>query len=96
MWQAVQSVIVLLAILCSIVAPPSLCLAAADGGHEMIGTLDVCHSTSPALSARGSQPCVHESICYVPSPTLETFYEIVVSAVTPISISFPDERPPKI
>ncbi len=55
-WQAV---IVLLAIALTIFAPPALPLMIAQGGQAQIGTLDVCHSAAPALSANGEMPCLN-------------------------------------
>jgi hypothetical protein len=92
-WQAIS---LLLTIVVSIAAPPSLSLYVTDGGHVMIGTFDVCHSTTPALSTRSSTPYVHEKSCCLSPPTLAAIADIEIAAVTPISISLPDEHPPKI
>ncbi len=54
-WQAA---IVLLAIALTILAPPALPLVTAHGQAAQIGTLDVCHSATPALAANGEMPCI--------------------------------------
>jgi len=59
-WRAI---IVLLAIALGAVVPPSLALNSAHGGQAAIGTLDVCGSAAPALSANGEMPCVNECPC---------------------------------
>jgi len=91
-WQAS---IVLLAIAISVIVPPSLPFLSDQGAMAEIGTLDVCHSATPALSSNGDMPCLSEcSCCSVP---LE-FYkicEIVNPLLKPSAMSFQDERPPK-
>jgi hypothetical protein len=92
-WQAV---IVLLAILLSIVLSPALSLTIADGGHSMIGTLDVCHSATPALSSNGDMPCLNECPrCPFPLAQHKAS-EIVNPPCKPLLIAFQDERPPKV
>ncbi len=91
-WQAV---IVLITIMIGIVAPPSILLATADGGQLMIGTLDVCHSPASVLSPNSTTRCVHESAHHLSPPAFELFAEIIDSDVSPFSLSFPYERPPK-
>jgi hypothetical protein len=92
-WQAI---IVLLAVALSIVVPPSLSLTIADGGHAMIGTLDVCHSTAPALSSNGEMPCVNECPCHPLPLAQKKVPEIANSLFKPLLIAFQDERPPKV
>lgn len=89
-WQAV---IVLLAIAFSIVVPPSLPLIG-HGGQMAIGTLDVCHSTAPALSSNGEMPCLNE---YLSSPLPLALQEVIHLVSLPdrsVFIVFQDERPP--
>ena len=59
-WKAL---IVLLTIALGLIVPPSLALNNALGGQTTIGTLDVCSSATPALSANGEMPCVNECPC---------------------------------
>ncbi len=92
-WKAI---IVLLAVALSIIVPPSLSVTIADGGHSMIGTLDVCHSATPALSSNGDMPCVNECPCYPVPLAQHKASEIVNPPRKPLLIAFQDERPPKI
>lgn len=92
-WKAI---IVLLAIALSIIVPPSLSLTIADGGHAVIGTLDVCHSATPALSSNGDMPCVNECPSYPFPLALHKASEIVNPSNKPLLIAFQDERPPKV
>jgi len=91
-WKAI---IVLLAVALGIIVPPSLSLTLADGGHSAIGTLDVCHSATPALSSNGDMPCVNEHPCYPASLAKHKASEIVNPPCKPLFIAFQDERPPK-
>ena len=86
---------VLLAVALSIIVPPSLSLTIADGGHSMIGTLDVCHSATPALSSNGDMPCVNECPCNFFPFAQHAVSEIVSPPSKPLFIAFQDERPPK-
>jgi hypothetical protein len=91
-WQAV---IVLLAITLSIVVPPSLPFLSGHGAMASIGTLDVCHSATPALSSNGDMPCVNECPCR-PLPLAQNKVIIVPNShLSPYFIAFQDERPPK-
>jgi hypothetical protein len=92
-WKAI---IVLLAVALSIVVPPSLSLMIADGGHPLIGTLDVCHSATPALSSHGDMPCLNECPC-CPFPLAQIkVAEITNPPFKPLLLAFQDERPPKV
>ncbi len=92
-WQAV---IVLLAIALSIVGPPSLPMTFLHDGHSAIGILDVCHSSTPALSTSGDMPCMSECPCRpLPLPQ-NAFAELVNPRFKPFFIAFQDERPPKV
>lgn len=92
-WQAL---IVLLAIALSIVLPPSLPFLSDHGAMAAIGTLDVCHSATPALSSSGEMPCVNVPTAAIPHPlALLELPQIVNPPCKPCSIAFQDERPPK-
>ena len=89
-----QTIIVLLAITLSIVIPASLPLIG-RGGQTAIGTLDVCHSATPALSSNGEMPCLNE---YSSSPlplALQEIIRVVSLLDTSAFIVLQDERPPK-
>jgi hypothetical protein len=91
-WQAF---IVLLAIALSVVLPPSLPFLSDHGAMAAIGTLDVCHSAMPALSANGDMPCVNECSCR-PLPLAECKNaEVFTPPFKPLLIAFQDERPPE-
>jgi len=91
-WQAL---IVLLAVLVGIAVPPALPLVLGHDGRAAIGTLDLCHSSTPALSSNGEMPCVSECTCSF-SPLVKTVTaDITKFFFTPSVIAFPDERPPK-
>jgi hypothetical protein len=54
----------------TVLAPmTSFTLIVVNDGRSFLGTLDVCHSATPALSANGEMPCVGLSPCTAP-PTL--------------------------
>ena len=90
-----QAVIVLLAIALTIVIPPSLSPMCSHAGHSMIGTLDICHSATSALSLRGSIPCIQESACFPLPLVLQETSEMENPLLNPAITAFQDERPPK-
>lgn len=92
-WQAV---IVLLAIALTIAIPPSLFPTCSHAGHAMIGSLDICHSATPALSSSGSMPWIQESPCHPLPLLLQETSEIVNPLFKPVITAFQDEHPPKI
>lgn len=91
-WKAV---IVLLAISFTIFAPPSLPLTAAHDGHSRIGSLDICHSAIPAISANGEMPCI------TPGPAVHcpTIFIALTASQKPFFLqplfTFDSEHPPK-
>jgi len=91
-WQAL---IVLLAIALTIAIPPSLSLTCSHDAHTMIGTLDICHSTTPALSSGGSMPFIQECPCYPFPLVLQETSKIINPLIKPTITAFQDERPPK-
>jgi hypothetical protein len=91
-WQAV---IVLLAIVAGAIVPPSFSLTVGHG-DQAIGTLDLCHSGTPAISSNGDMPCVNECECRpLPLSQYRTFI-IPTPRCKPFLIAYQDERPPKI
>jgi hypothetical protein len=91
-WQAV---IVLLAIALTIVMPPSFSFSCGHAGHAMIGTLDICHSATPALSSSGNMPYMQQCPCHPLPLVLQETSEIVNPLFKPFITAFQDERPPK-
>jgi hypothetical protein len=91
-----QAVIVLLAIALTIAIPPSFSLTCGDAGHAMIGTLDICHSATPALSSSGSMPCIQQCPCNPLPLALQGTSQIVNLRFKPVITAFDDERPPKV
>ncbi len=91
-WQAV---IILAAIVLGIFVPPSLPLLTDHGTLAAIGTLDVCHAATPALSSNGGMPCVGELPChFVPFAITEVMQTATLSCKPPF-MPFQDEHPPK-
>lgn len=91
-WKAV---IVLLAVLVGIVAPPSLPLMTAADTQASLGTLDVCHNAAPALFAHGDMPCMNECSCQPLPPVSTSSPSIEVCTLTPLLLPFQNERPPR-
>jgi hypothetical protein len=91
-WQAI---IILLAIALSIVVPSSLPFLSDQGAMAAIGTLDICHSSTPALSSTGDMPCISGSSCNPLPLALEDTIKIVPLLSKPYFIANQDERPPK-
>jgi hypothetical protein len=90
-----KSIILLLAIALSIVVPPALPIMIAQGGQTEIGTLDVCHSATPALSSNGDMPCINSAIDQPLPPGLSNISAVIAPRSKPFCIAFQDERPPK-
>jgi hypothetical protein len=91
-WQAV---IVLLAIMLSIIVPPSLPMTISHGSQTSIGILDLCHSSAPALSTSGDMPCMNECPCQSLPLARSAAGAIGQPPFKPFLIAFQDERPPK-
>jgi hypothetical protein len=91
-WQAV---IVLLAIMLSIIVPPSLPMTISHDGQTSIATLDLCHSSAPALATSGNMPCTIECPCQPLPLARSAAAEIDKPPFRPFLIAFQDERPPK-
>jgi hypothetical protein len=89
-------VIVLLSIAQHVIAPPFLSLTPAVRGHSMIGTLDVCRATSPALSSNGDMPCLNEFPYQLLSAAPPLTAPIVSLAGQTFILTFQDELPPKV
>ena len=88
------AVIMLLAIAFGVFSPPAVNLTIAHG-QTSIGTVDVCHAGSPALSASNDMPCVSQSIygLYIP-PSIEGA-QILDPTLKLIFSTSQEEHPPK-
>ncbi len=93
-WQAL---IVILAIALGVVIPPSspYLYLADNGATASIGTLDVCHSSIPALSANGHMPFLNECPCQQLPLALYANPAIADPPLKTLLIVFQDERPPE-
>jgi hypothetical protein len=91
-WQAL---IVLIAIIVSVVSPPSLPQTLTKEEKSMIGILDVCQSATPSISSNGDMPCVNECLySHVPA-TFVAFSDSHHSVLTQMLFPKLNERPPK-
>jgi hypothetical protein len=90
-----QSLIILLAIALSIVAPPSLPFLPAHGAMSSVGMPDVCHAAMPALSSHGDMPCMNERPSLLLPLAQSNSVEVIISSLKPLFIFFQDERPPQ-
>jgi len=90
-----QAVILMLAILLGIMAPPALTFAAAHDTKAAIGTLDICSHAAPAVSTGGEMPCMHTTPCnYAPVQ----FVLLIMSdnpVFSPFNIPSDNEHPPR-
>ena len=92
-WQAV---IVLTAIALSIVIPPTLILTGVHGVQTAIGTLDVCHSATPALSSNGNMPCLDVCSNHPLPLALQGVTQIAALQDKSVIIAVQDEHPPQL
>jgi hypothetical protein len=90
-----QTIIVLVAIAFSVLSPLSVHLTI-EYGQTSIGTFDVCHAGSLAVSSIHEMPCFIENLCVLIPPASPTRAE----NFSPVSqlpiIAFRDEHPPKV
>jgi len=89
-------VILLLSFVQQVIAPPFLSLTPPVRGHSMIGTLDVCHSTSPVLSSNGDMTCLNEFPYQLLSTAPPLTAPIVSLAGQTFILTFQEELPPKV
>ncbi len=91
----VKSVIVLLAIAFSILSPLSVHLTIA---HEKtsIGTFDVCHAGSLAVSGSLDMPTMSEPVSCPFVPSYKDGVEILELTYQPFILIFQEEHPPKV
>ncbi len=91
-WPAIS---VLLMLSFGIATPPFSSPVLTGGDQAMIGTLDVCHSAAPALSANGTGPCLQACPFCLPPPLPEAIAKIAGPILSPLAFSFPDDHPPR-
>ncbi len=90
------STLLIIAFLCTALMPSSAALfLAGKDGQSAIGTIDVCHSSIPAIATGGEMPCENE-----PAPVQAPFYRSVTAEIqylllTHFLLSTQDEHPPK-
>lgn len=91
-WQAV---IVLIALAFTIALPPSFTASGGSDEQPVLGSLDVCHSATPALASSGGMPCMFECPCNpVPAPSI-VYSEQTNSVITDTLLISRNERPPQ-
>jgi hypothetical protein len=91
-----QVVIVLAALAFTIMVPPSFPLVIDRDGQTVLGTLDVCHTVTPALASNGEMPCMNECPCrHVPASSI-----VYCKQIDPLLSEFllitRNEHPPQI
>jgi hypothetical protein len=89
-----QTLIVVVAITFSVLSPISVHLTI-EYGQTSIGTFDVCHAGSLAVSSVHEMPCFIENLYVLIRPSSPARAEdLSLVSQLPI-IAFQDERPPK-
>jgi hypothetical protein len=87
--------LVLFAFVLSVTTPPSLPWLADNGQEAAIGTLDLCHAGSPAVTGNGDMPCIQECPCHPLPLVMISVSELPHTSFEPLLIAFQDERPPQ-
>ncbi|MDA8099462.1 MAG: hypothetical protein M0042_07545 [Nitrospiraceae bacterium] len=91
-WTAV---ILLITVFCGLLVPPAIGMVLAAGGVTSLGMIDVCHSSTPALTAGGEMPFLGECVC-APAPVAATAVVHASPLLFSAVLHLPqDERPPK-
>jgi len=90
----VRSVIVLFAIALSVLSPISVHLTIAHG-QTSIGTFDVCHAGSPALSTSHDMPFVNQPIYHPYLVSRVEGTQLLDHTLTQLISTFQEEHPPK-
>jgi hypothetical protein len=89
-----QTLIVVVAIAFSVLSPLSVHLTI-EYGQASIGSFDICHSGSLGVSVNHEMPCsIENPYELIPLSSLERA-ENPSAVISPFSIAFLDERPPK-
>ena len=89
-----QTLIVVVAIAFSVLSPLSVHLTI-EYGQTSIGTFDVCHAGSLAVSSIHEMPSFTEKLCVLIPPSSLTRAEHFSHVTRLPIIAFQDERPPK-
>jgi hypothetical protein len=87
--------LVLAAFLFGICAPQSAEISVIRDGHLMIGSLDVCHSTTPVLSTSSDMPYLNTGACVRIPVSLIAYMNIPDSVFPHFFIPQQNDRPPK-
>lgn len=90
------AVIVLLANILSFFAPVSFSVMLSGDGHLMLGTLDVCHSATPALSSHGELLYLNEYPYQLLSPLPGLTAPLASPTRQTYLFGLQDELPPKV
>ncbi len=90
------STLLLITVLCMALMPASPLVFLTGGDSEAaVGTIDVCHSSVPAIATGGEMPCVNESV-HVQSPFFLFLTTEFTQPLLPHSLlSTQTEHPPK-
>ena len=89
-----QTIILLITILVSAFLPASLPYLALTNVDQSIGALDVCHSSTPAISSGGEMPFLNERPCSVDPSSIIVFSPDSSPLFTQALFSLRNERPP--
>jgi hypothetical protein len=89
-----QTLIVVVALAFNVLSPLSVHLTI-EYGQTSIGTFDICHAGSFAISANHEMPCFTEKPCVLIPLSSPKRVEILSSVCKIPIIAFQDERPPK-
>jgi len=90
-----QTIIVVVAIAFSVLCPLSVHLTF-EYGQTSIGTFDVCHAGSLAVSSSNEMPAFIENLCVLIPPSSPTRVEKLSSIGQFPIIVFRDEHPPEV
>jgi hypothetical protein len=88
--------IVIIAITIAALSPITLLTVPVNhAGQPVLGDLNVCRSSTPALSSNGDMPCVNVSPCPQAPPLSIAIFHPSVSRVTLHVMSSEVEQPPR-
>jgi hypothetical protein len=76
--------------------PPSFSSVIGHDNKPVLGTLDVCHTATPALASNGEMPCMNECPCgHVPASPV-AFAKQFDPLISEFLLITRNERPPQI
>jgi hypothetical protein len=93
-WATVTLLIVLAFTVLTPLSSFSLFVAVEHGG-EVFSNLDVCHSSTPALSSNGEMPCVPMTATGIIPAVFVTFNETAHPVFTELILTTRNEQPPQ-